>query len=37
MSEFIEVLSPKALADLNKANSELVTMVKNVEKINQQF
>jgi len=35
--EFIEVLSPKALADLNKANAELVTMVKNVEKINQQF
>ena len=34
MSEFIEVLSPKALADLAKLNSELTTTIKNVASIN---
>lgn len=34
MSEFIEFLSPKAQADLDKANASLLQMISNVEVIN---
>jgi len=34
MSDFIEVLSPKALSDLAKLNTELTNIVKNVATIN---
>lgn len=37
MAEFIEVLSPKALADLEKLNSMLVETVSSVDKVNQKF
>jgi len=33
MAEFIELLSESALADLKKANAELVTMVANVDNV----
>ena len=33
-SDFIEILSPTALADLKLANAEIATMVKNVNVIN---
>jgi len=33
MSEFIDVLSPKALAELQKANAELVKMIANANKL----
>jgi hypothetical protein len=32
-SEFIEILSPSALKDLQTANAELVTMISNVDKV----
>jgi hypothetical protein len=35
MSNFVDVLSPKALAELQKANTELVTMIANVKTVNQ--
>lgn len=35
MAEFIEFLSPQALAELEKANAELLTMVANVNKVGQ--
>ena len=35
--EFIELLSPSALKDLTTANAELLTMVANVDKINQKM
>lgn len=34
MAEFIEFLSPSALADLKKGNDELLVMIKNVDVIN---
>lgn len=37
MSEFIEILSPKALTDLEKLNSMLVETVSSVDKVNQKF
>jgi hypothetical protein len=37
MAEFIEVLSPKALADLDKLNSMLVETVLSVDKVSQKF
>jgi len=37
MAEFIEFLSPNALADLQKGNAELVTMIKNVDVIGQKM
>lgn len=37
MAEFIEFLSPKALEDMQKANSELVEMVANVDKVGQKM
>lgn len=37
MAEFIEVLSPKALADLDKLNSMLVETVSSVDKVSQKF
>jgi hypothetical protein len=33
MSEFIEILSPSALKDLQTANAEIVTMISNVDKV----
>lgn len=33
MSEFIEILSPSALKDLQTANAEIVTMISNIEKV----
>ena len=33
MAEFVEILSPSALKDLEKANAELLTMVANVNKV----
>lgn len=35
MSEFLDILSPKALADLNEANKIILEIVKNVNKANQ--
>jgi hypothetical protein len=35
--EFIELLSPSALKDLTTANAELLTMVANVDKVNQKM
>ena len=35
MSEFIDVISPKALEQLKLANAEIVTMVSNVKKVNE--
>lgn len=35
MAEFIEFLSPQALAELEKANADLLTMVANVNKVGQ--
>lgn len=37
MAEFIEILSPKALSDLEKLNSMLVETVSSVDKVNQKF
>jgi len=37
MAEFIEFLSKDALADLQKGNAELVTMIKNVDTIGQKM
>jgi len=34
MADFLDVLSPSALADLQKANVELTTMIKNVSTLN---
>jgi tape measure domain-containing protein len=35
MSEFIDVISPKALEQLKLANAEIVTMIANVKKVNE--
>ena len=35
MSEFIDVISPKALEQLKLANAEIVAMVSNVKKVNE--
>jgi tape measure domain-containing protein len=35
MSEFLDIISPKALEELKKANAEIVTMVSNVKKVNE--
>ena len=37
MAEFIEFLSPSALADLKKGNDELLLMIKNVDVIGQKM
>ena len=37
MAEFIEFLSPSALADLKKGNDELLLMIKNVDVIGQKI
>jgi hypothetical protein len=34
MSEFIEILSPNALANLEKANTDVLQLIGNIEKIN---
>lgn len=35
MAEFVEILSPSALKDLEKGNAELVTMIANMDKLGQ--
>jgi chromosome segregation ATPase len=37
MAEFIEILSPTALADLQKGNAEIVTMIANIDKVGQKM